>query len=94
MLAFFQHITSLIKCANISAQEYVITLLYLKLFIYVTIYHKDIMGYRYISLNLYTIAKSTTFTKVKLPSITIHKMNGNIEVVREFGYEDFKRSLS
>ena len=42
----------------------------------------------------YTMVKATTFNGVKLPSIAIERENGNIEVVREFGYEDFKNRLS
>ena len=42
----------------------------------------------------YTMVKATTFNGVKLPSIAIQKVNGDIEVVREFGYEDFKNRLS
>ena len=42
----------------------------------------------------YTMVKATTFNGVKLPSIAIKKENGSVEVVREFGYEDFKERLS
>ncbi len=42
----------------------------------------------------YTMVKSTTFNGIKLPSIAIQRVNGAIEVVREFGYEDFKNRLS
>jgi len=42
----------------------------------------------------YSMVKATTFNGVKLPSITIQKVNGDIEIVREFGYEDFKNRLS
>lgn len=42
----------------------------------------------------YTMVKATTFNGVKLPSIAIKKMDGTIEIVREFGYEDFKARLS
>jgi len=42
----------------------------------------------------YTMVKATTFNGVKLPSIAIQRVNGDIEVVREFGYEDFKDRLS
>lgn len=42
----------------------------------------------------YTMVKATTFNGIKLPSIAIEKENGDIEVVREFGYEDFKERLS
>jgi carboxynorspermidine decarboxylase len=42
----------------------------------------------------YTMVKATTFNGIKLPSIAIKRLAGNIEVVREFGYEDFKERLS
>ncbi len=42
----------------------------------------------------YTMVKATTFNGVKLPSIAIQRLDGTIEVVREFGYEDFKNRLS
>ena len=42
----------------------------------------------------YTMVKATTFNGIKLPSIAIKRLNGDIEVVREFGYEDFKERLS
>jgi len=42
----------------------------------------------------YTMVKSTTFNGIKLPSIAIQKEDGTIEVIREFGYEDFKNRLS
>ncbi|WP_295420601.1 carboxynorspermidine decarboxylase [Sulfurovum sp.] len=42
----------------------------------------------------YTMVKATTFNGIKLPGIAIQRMDGTIEVVREFGYEDFKNRLS
>ena len=42
----------------------------------------------------YTMVKATTFNGVKLPAIAIKRMDGSVEVVREFGYEDFKHRLS
>ncbi len=42
----------------------------------------------------YTMVKATTFNGVKLPSIAIEKEDKSVEVVREFGYEDFKNRLS
>jgi len=42
----------------------------------------------------YTMVKATTFNGVKLPSIAIEKQDGTIEILREFGYEDFKERLS
>ncbi|HIQ46208.1 MAG TPA: carboxynorspermidine decarboxylase, partial [Sulfurovum sp.] len=42
----------------------------------------------------YTMVKATTFNGIKLPSIAIEKEDGSIEIMREFGYEDFKARLS
>jgi len=42
----------------------------------------------------YTMVKATTFNGIKLPAIAIKHQDGSIEVVREFGYEDFKNRLS
>jgi carboxynorspermidine decarboxylase len=42
----------------------------------------------------YTMVKATTFNGVPLPSIVIKRLNGDIEVVKEFGYEDFRDRLS
>jgi len=42
----------------------------------------------------YTMVKATTFNGVKLPSIAIEKEEGSIEILRTFGYEDFKARLS
>jgi len=42
----------------------------------------------------YTMVKATTFNGVPLPSIVIKRLDGTMEVVRKFGYEDFKNRLS
>lgn len=42
----------------------------------------------------YTMVKNNTFNGMKLPSICLAKENGEVEVVRSFGYEDFKNRLS
>ena len=42
----------------------------------------------------YTMVKATTFNGIKLPSIAIQRLDGSIEVLREFGYKDFKERLS
>lgn len=41
----------------------------------------------------YTMVKNTTFNGVDLPNIAIKRESGEIELVKEFGYEDFKRRL-
>jgi len=42
----------------------------------------------------YTMVKATTFNGINLPSIAILKENNSIEIVRQFGYKDFKERLS
>jgi len=42
----------------------------------------------------YTMVKATTFNGIKLPSIAIKRVDNTIELLREFGYEDFKNRLS
>lgn len=42
----------------------------------------------------YTMVKATTFNGIKLPSIAIEKIDGTVELIREFGYKDFKERLS
>jgi len=51
-----------------------------------TVTFKDMMHY--------TMVKTSTFNGIQHPSIAIKKKNGNIQVVREFGYEDYKNKLS
>ncbi len=41
----------------------------------------------------YTIVKNTTFNGIKLPSIAILKKDGTLDIVKEFGYEDYKRRI-
>ena len=42
----------------------------------------------------YTMVKATTFNGINLPSIAIIKKDSSIEIVRDFGYDDFKNRLS
>jgi len=42
---------------------------------------------------IYSMVKNNTFNGMQLPSIILKKINGDCEVVREFGYEDFKMRL-
>ncbi len=42
----------------------------------------------------YTMVKTSWFNGVQMPSIVVRRLDGSVEVVREFGYDDFKRSLS
>jgi carboxynorspermidine decarboxylase len=41
----------------------------------------------------YTMVKATTFNGVPLPSIAIKRKDGTIDVVKTFGYEDFRDRL-
>ena len=41
----------------------------------------------------YTMVKTTWFNGLRMPSIVVRRLDGTVEVVREFGYDDFKRSL-
>ena len=42
----------------------------------------------------YTFVKNTTFNGIKLPSLVIKRKDGSIELIKEFGYEDYKNRLS
>ena len=42
----------------------------------------------------YTMVKTTMFNGVQHPSIVIVRRDGRVEVVREFGYEDYKTRMS
>ncbi|MCK5701838.1 MAG: carboxynorspermidine decarboxylase [Cyclobacteriaceae bacterium] len=42
----------------------------------------------------YTMVKTNTFNGVKLPSIGVIKSNGSFELVKQFGYQDYKSRLS
>jgi carboxynorspermidine decarboxylase len=43
---------------------------------------------------IYSMVKNTTFNGINLPAIAIRRANGNVQIVRRFGYEDFKNRLS
>ena len=43
---------------------------------------------------LYTMVKTNTFNGMNLPSIAIRHEDGSAEIVKTFGYEDFKNRLS
>ena len=43
---------------------------------------------------IYSMVKNNTFNGIPLPSILLLRENGELETVREFGYEDFKGRLS
>ena len=42
----------------------------------------------------YTFVKNTTFNGIKLPSLVILRKNGKIEIIKKFGYKDYKERLS
>ncbi len=41
----------------------------------------------------YTMVKTTMFNGVQHPSIAIARLDGTLDVIREFGYEDFKKRM-
>jgi carboxynorspermidine decarboxylase len=41
----------------------------------------------------YTMVKNNTFNGMKLPSIAVAENNGKVEIIKEFGYDDFKSRL-
>ncbi|MGN0294675.1 MAG: carboxynorspermidine decarboxylase, partial [Lachnospiraceae bacterium] len=43
---------------------------------------------------IYSMVKNNTFNGIGLPAIALLKENGEIQMVKEFGYEDFKERLS
>lgn len=43
---------------------------------------------------IYSMVKNNTFNGMALPSIALRKLDGSVEIVKEFGYEDFKMRLS
>ena len=43
---------------------------------------------------IYSMVKNNTFNGIGLPAIALLKENGEIQMVKEFGYEDFKGRLS
>ncbi len=42
----------------------------------------------------YTFVKNTTFNGIKLPSLAIKRKDGKVELIKEFGYEEYKNRLS
>lgn len=43
---------------------------------------------------IYSMVKNNTFNGIPLPSIYLLKADGSIELIKKFGYEDFKNRLS
>lgn len=48
----------------------------------------------FLDMAIYSMVKTNTFNGVKLPSIYFGRKDGTVELVRRFGYEDFKTRLS
>jgi carboxynorspermidine decarboxylase len=42
----------------------------------------------------YTMVKKNWFNGVPMPSIVVRRLDGSVELVRSFGYDDYKSSLS
>ena len=42
----------------------------------------------------YTMVKKNWFNGIQMPSIAVKRLNGNIELIKTFSYEDFVNSLS
>lgn len=42
----------------------------------------------------YTFVKNTTFNGIKLPSLAILREDNTLDVIKEFGYQDYKNRLS
>lgn len=42
---------------------------------------------------IYTTVKNNTFNGINLPAIRLLHTDGSLEIIKEFGYEDFKRRL-
>jgi carboxynorspermidine decarboxylase len=43
---------------------------------------------------IYTMVKNNTFNGIRLPDIVLKRRSGELELVKSFGYEDFKGRLS
>jgi carboxynorspermidine decarboxylase len=42
----------------------------------------------------YTFVKNTTFNGIKLPSLAILRKDGTLDIIKEFGYDEYKKRLS
>lgn len=42
---------------------------------------------------IYTMVKNNTFNGINLPSIVLNTIDEGLKIIKEFGYEDFKRRL-
>jgi carboxynorspermidine decarboxylase len=48
----------------------------------------------FLDMNHYTTVKTNMFNGIQHPSIVLKHLNGEIEVLREFNYEDYKNRMS
>jgi carboxynorspermidine decarboxylase len=48
----------------------------------------------FLDMAIYSMVKTSTFNGVKLPAIYLGQKNGAVELVKKFGYEDFRSRLS
>jgi carboxynorspermidine decarboxylase len=42
----------------------------------------------------YTMVKKNWFNGVAMPSIAVRRLNGSVELIRSFGYQDYMSNLS
>ncbi|HIS62448.1 MAG TPA: carboxynorspermidine decarboxylase [Candidatus Scybalomonas excrementigallinarum] len=47
----------------------------------------------FLDMAIYTMVKNNTFNGMPLPSIVLERKNGECQIIRTFGYEDFKMRL-
>ena len=47
----------------------------------------------FLDMAIYSMVKNNTFNGMRLPSIAVEEEDGNITLVRKFGYDDFKMRL-
>ena len=52
----------------------------------------DRLGFE--DMAIYSMVKNNTFNGMPLPGIAVLREDGNVEMIKEFGYEDFKGRLS
>ena len=43
---------------------------------------------------IYSMVKNNTFNGMPLPAIALQKINGDCQIIKQFGYDDFKNRLS
>jgi carboxynorspermidine decarboxylase len=48
----------------------------------------------FMNMAIYTMVKNNTFNGINLPSIFLRKKNGQVRLVKKFGYADFEERLS